>query len=1101
MTGTDHSATDRVRKALDHLRPGLTPFVEGWLKKKHGEKWREATSRAHGSDHDGLLDAYGLLKTLVDNWRYTFEEAFQQRDRFKVRNFVSTALDARNATAHLTLPLQKEEALRYLDAIHALLKAVKAADNETGAIKDLYDTQLRAMAGGAADMVPKATPAATQGTLSLASRPKDDDGGGKMLRPWIEVALPHTDVLENRFRQSEFAADLFAVDSGNAEGEYADPRGFYRITFLTEGLRRVISTALLRLSGNGGDPVIGLQTAFGGGKTHTMLAAYHLCGVDDPTTLDGVAELTGGDATGWKRPKTAVFVGTSKATDESLVLKGGPKVHTLWGYIAWRLAGDAGLALVKEAEAARTNPGSELMVEVFKLAGPSLILLDELVAYARQLSDERFEAFLSFIQSLTEAAKMVPNVLVIGSLPESIAEAGGEKGQAALLRLERVFGRVQSPWLPAAGDETYEIIRRRLFQPLDAEGEKAREETSKAFHKLYKDNTSEFPPEAREARYLELLKLSYPIHPELFERLSKDWASLAKFQRTRGVLQFMANVIGVLWQERSSDPLITPARVPISHEKVRASILYPLDPGFGAVVDREVDGPSSLSAQKEANPQRRISQARAATRAARAVFLCSAPLVGQPNAGVTGQGMRLACVEPGDQIAVFGEALRELAEQAAYLYVEAGRYWFSTQPTLNRLAEERARAIPEHEVDEYIRKLLREDAGYKSGFAKVHAVPEDASTVDEADALALVILSPTTAHTGKGATQSSATEAVNDALMRCRTGQRRYRNTLIFAAADESHLATARDVVRKAIAWHSIADDRRLQDQLTKAQAADAQDKANTNREAANKAIRVAWSHILYPGEAASQGRPFDLEHAAISGGDRQNVPTAVYNKIVADGLVREKLGADTLWLKLRDLWPTDQDHLPITEVSTWFASYVHLPRIKNRTVLEFAIRDAILRTDATFGYADAFDPVGGTYAGVRISEGLPEFLPDTAVLVRETVARDAKQPSPALTGLPGAMPPQPGADVTKNETAPVGPSKPTRFFGSVELDATRPIRALEAILENVVAQLQIAPGTKVTLTLEVEASSEQGFSEADVGVVRDNARQLKFGADSTGFS
>ena len=59
------------------------------------------------------------------------------------------------------------------------------------------------------------------------------------------------------------------------------------------------------------------------------------------------------------------------------------------------------------------------MVEVFRLAGPSVILLDEVVAYARQLPDDRFEALLSFIQSLTEAAKMVPGVLVVGSLPES----------------------------------------------------------------------------------------------------------------------------------------------------------------------------------------------------------------------------------------------------------------------------------------------------------------------------------------------------------------------------------------------------------------------------------------------------------------------------------------------------------------------------------------------------------------------------------------------------------------------------------------------------------------------------------------------------------
>jgi predicted AAA+ superfamily ATPase len=113
-------------------------------------------------------------------------------------------------------------------------------------------------------------------------------------------------------------------------------------------------------------------------------------------------------------------------------------------------------------------------------------------------------------------------------------------------------------------------------------------------------------------------------------------ASLPTFQRTRGVLKLMANVVGVLWQQQAKDPLITPARVPVANERVRASLLYPLDGGFNAVVDREVDGDGSLPAQLEANPSRRITQARAATRAARAIFLATAPHAGGPNAGMLG---------------------------------------------------------------------------------------------------------------------------------------------------------------------------------------------------------------------------------------------------------------------------------------------------------------------------------------------------------------------------------------------------------------------------------------------------------------------------------
>ncbi len=1095
----------RVQEGLFHLTRGLTPFVEARMKRVHGERWHQYASRAQGSSASGALDAYALLKTMIDSWREVFDEAFGRNEKHKVRNFTSMALEARNATSHLTLPLQDEEALRFLDAMHQLLRQVKAPQIEVTELKRLYDEQRRSGLGPAAPpAAPVATPPPAQPKLALDPERRP----GKALRPWIEVALPHPDVLANRFKEAEFAADLFAVDSGHATEDYATPESFFRITYLTEGLKRVLTSALQRLAGAGGDPVIGLQTAFGGGKTHTLLAIYHLARAADLALLEGVKPLadTAG-VTAWKRPKLAVFVGTAKGTDVSLVAKDGPRLHTLWGYIAWRLAGEAGLKLVAEAEAARTNPGSELMVEVFKLAGPSLILLDELVAYARQLPDDRFEALLSFVQSLTEAAKMVPGVLVLGALPESAAEAGGPKGQAALLRLEKVFGRVQSAWLPASGDETYEIIRRRLFQTLDGDGEKAREETVKAFHELYRKNAAEFPPEAREGRYLELLRISYPIHPELFDRLAKDWSSLANFQRTRGVLRFMANVVGVLWQARADDPLITPARVPVAHDRVRASVLYPLDAGFGAVIDKEVDGDTSLPARMEANPSRRISQARAATRAARSVFMCTAPLVGQPNCGLTGQGLRLACAEPGDQLAIFGEALRELTERATYLYEEAGRYWFSTQPTLNRLADDRAKALPDHEVDAAIVAVLRDDAATKDRFHRVFAVPDDPVAIDETQALSLVILGPSSPHGGRGVAQSAATDAVTETLLRCRTSQRRFRNTLLFVAADETQLAGVREAMRRALAWESIDRDERLQQQLTKAQATDAKDKAKTGRDGAVKAARLAWSHILAPikTEATAAGTPFDLEHIGISSRDRAAVPAAVYDKVKADGMAVETLRSESFRKHIEPLWPEGKPHLAVSELAEWFASYVYLPKLRDRMVLEGGVRDAVGKLDAAFAYADSFDPGLNRYQGLMWQQNPPEIMPTTALLVRADIARKLLRPPESVRGDDDL--PDTGGDAPKPGSSGEGPApsepqahQPTRFYGAVDIDMVRPVKSFEAILNAVIMELQRTQGAKVKLTLEIEAEAAGGFTHADVGVVRDNAHQLKFKAESTGF-
>jgi hypothetical protein len=1097
---TEKETLQRVQGGLYHLRRGLTPFVEARMKARQGANWLHYASRAQGGSPSAALDEYGLLKTMIDNWRDVFDEAFGRNEKHRVRNFTSMALEARNAISHLSLPIQDNEALRYLDAMHQLLMAVKAPAGEVAELKRLYDEQRRSglslPSGGAAEPSPA--------TASLPISGEGEEKSGKALRPWIEVAFPHPDVLANRFKEADFAANLGAVAAGAVSDDYAAPESFFRITFLTEGLKRVLRGVLQRLAGTGGDPVIGLQTAFGGGKTHTMLAAYHLANAENLSLLEGVKPLAEGvSVSTWRRAKIAVFVGSSEGPDVSLRLENGPKVYTPWGYIAWRLAGDVGLKLVAEAEAARTNPGSNLLVDVLKIAGPCIILLDELVMFARQLSGERFEAFLSFIQSLTEAAALVPHALIIGSLPESDAEAGGERGKEALLRLEKVFGRVQSPWLPATGDETYEIIRRRMFQALDADGERARNETVKAFHDLYRKNPAEFPPEAKEARYQELLRLSYPIHPELFDRLSKDWASLEKFQRTRGVLRFMANVIGVLWHAQVRDPLILPARVPISHERVRASVLYPLDPAFAAVVDKEVDGDTSLPARMEANPSRRISQFRAASRAARAVFLCSAPLVGRPNAGLTGQGLRLACAEPGDQLAIFGEALRELTERATYLYEEAGRYWFSTQQTLNRLAEDLARALPDHEVDAAIAQVLREDASQRGGFHRIFAAPDDPITVDEAPALSLVMLGPSMPHAGRGVAKSAATQAVTDGLTRSRASQRRFRNTLLYVAADETLLGTAREASRRSLAWASIVDDRRLQDQLTQSQAADARDKAKTSREGAAKAVRLAWSHVLFPvkTENTAAGAAFDLDHLSISSKDRTAIPASVYDKAKGDGIAREKLGPDALWLHLKPLWPEDKAHLAISEVADWFGAYVYLPKLRDRVVLETAIRDAVAKLDPAFGYADGYDEATASYTGLVVAKAAPVMLAPSAVIVRADIAFEHTKKTGTSTGASPGGGSDGGVDSSPGAGGePTGPQQPRRFYGSVEIDMVRPVKSFDAILNAVVMELQRNPGAKVKITLEIEAETPSGFSEADIGVVRDNTRQLKFKAESTGF-
>ena len=379
------------------------------------------------------------------------------------------------------------------------------------------------------------------------------------------------------------------------------------------------------------------------------------------------------------------------------------------------------------------------------------------------------------------------------------------------------------------------------------------------------------------------------------------------------------------------------------------------------------------------------------------------------------------------------------------------------------------------------------------------AAPDDPITVDETQALSLVVLGPSMPHAGRGIAKSAATEAVTDGLMRCRASQRGFRNTLLYVAADETLLGTAREAMRRSLAWASIADDRRLQEQLTQAQAADARDKAKTGREGAAKAVRLAWSHVLFPvkTEGTVAGTAFDLDHLSISSKDRTTIPAAVYEKAKGDGIAREKLGPDALWLHLKPLWAEDKPHLPISEVADWFAAYVYLPKLRDRVVLETTIRDAVAKLDPAFGYADGYDEATARYTGLVIAKSPPIMFAPTAVLVRAEVAFEHTKTTGGdrIVGKDEGVVTGPGI-----VAEPAMPQQPRRFYGSVEIDMVRPVKAFDAILNAVVLELQRNPDAKVKITLEIEAETASGFSETDIGVVRDNARQLRFKPESTGF-
>src|ERR1035441_253191 len=415
------------------------------------------------------------------------------------------------------------------------------------------------------------------------------------MKPWREIAIPHRDVLEGTFQQSEFAADITAVHTGKATREYQDAVAFFDRTFITEGMRLLLTQVAQRLVGKGGEPVIQLQTAFGGGKTHTMLAVYHLatrkCALADLAGIPGLLDQA--NLMDIPPARVAVLDGTAHGPGQPWK-HGKQAIRTLWGELAWQLGGSEGFALVKEADATGTSPGKDALRDLLSVYAPCIVLIDELVAFVRQfpegqmLSGGNYDSNLSFVQALTEAVKLVPTAIVLASLPESEVEAGSQRGVAALRALEKTFGRIQALWKPVATEEAFEIVRRRLFEPVrDA---KARDAVCRAFADAYIAEGAEFPTETQEGRYFDRLTQAYPIHPEVFDRLYEDWTTIDGFQRTRGVLKLMAKVIYRLWKDDNKDLMIMPGSLPLYDGSTRNELTYYLPAGWDPVLEKDIDG-------------------------------------------------------------------------------------------------------------------------------------------------------------------------------------------------------------------------------------------------------------------------------------------------------------------------------------------------------------------------------------------------------------------------------------------------------------------------------------------------------------------------------
>ena len=1099
MAITNH---ERVGKALELLKGGLGPFAEREIKAAIATN-SLSMQKVRGFVDDPILanksigewDSAALLKLM---WE-TRDEVFRKTLGFADRTLVSEIRDWRNKWAHQE-PFSSDDAYRALDSVGRLLTSVSAPQSDDvdkmkmELLRVRFDEQARSE---------------KRKSSSIAI----ESGVTGSLKPWREVVMPHEDVASGRYQQAEFAADLWQVHLGEGTPEYRNPVEFFRRTYLTASLKEMLVGAVRRLTEGGGDPVVQLQTNFGGGKTHSMLALYHLFSGVAPSELAGIdAVLQEAGASTVPTARRVVLVGNKISPGNPSMKADGTVVRTLWGELAWQLGGKKAFARVAADDEKATSPG-DVLRELFNDYGPCLILIDEWVAYARQLHDQSdlpaggFETQFTFAQVLTESAKLARNCLLVISLPASDTsgrshsddvEVGGTRGREALDRLRNVVGRVESSWRPASAEEGFEIVRRRLFQPLvDPEQFKQRDVVARAFGEFYRTQQAEFPPECRESEYEQRIKAAYPIHPEVFDRLYTDWSTLVKFQRTRGVLRLMAAVIHSLWEKGDRNPLILPGFVAIDDPRVQSELTRYLSDNWVPVIEKDVDGPNSLPMKLDSELPN-LGKFSACRRVARAIYMGSAPTTAAAHKGIEDRRVKLGCVMPGESPAVFGDALRRMAGAATYLYQDGPHYWYSTQPTVTKLAEDRAEQLKRQpdRVAQELEQRLRRDLARTGDFARIHPLPQTGADVpDDLDAR-LVVLGVDQPYSREG---DSPAEIAAKAILETRgNAPRLYRNTLVFLAADKTRLQDLDEAARKLLAWQSILNEQTTLN-LTPYQVTQAETQKSAAESAVTARLPETYQWLLVPVQGTPQAAVAWEAQRLSAGSDGLAVRAS--RKLRSDELYLISFAPTRLRMELDKIPLWRGDHVEVKQLIEDFARYPYLPRLKDPTVLLHAIGDGVKLLTWShdgFAFADSYDEVAGRYRGLRGGVMLaladahaPGLLVKPELAGRQMAVEQAAVPSnfgpsgPSTATAAGAAP-TPGGP-------PLAAARLKRFHGTVVLDATRVGRDASRIGEEVIAHLSGMVGTRVTVTLEIAAEIPDGAPDNVVRTVTENARTLRF--------
>lgn len=744
-----------------------------------------------------------------------------------------------------------------------------------------------------------------------------------------EICEPHRDVFSRDLDPSLFAISLHHVACGDGDRDYTDAERFFSRTFMTRALENLLERVIGRLAGRGsGAPILRLETAFGGGKTHTMTALLHIARspevLGSHEAIQPILERLGlralpGDI------RVAVLDGRGLNV-RGRSIEGGLTVKTLWGELAYQVGGRDGYAMLADADQTCTSPGAGRLTEFLKRYQPVLVLMDEVLEYlikarAVKVGDSSLmEQTGTFLGDLTAAVSAVPQSVLTVSLPASSLEVPTEsKDEAERLFqfAKKIFGRVELVETPVAEDEVFGVLRRRLFQSVGTE-----RDAKKAVDLLrnyYDRYAHAFPDRVLSPDYKERMLRAYPFHPEVVDLLYERWGPHPQFQRTRGALRLLALVIRNLWTRRpGSALLIQPHHIALSDRHIRGEVVRLLDSSWESIVTGDVlDRAAKIEQELGGDYMKEQLGVGAATCA----FLYSIS-AGMQHSGATEEEIRMALLRPEINPAMATEVLGRMREQLWYLRYRDRRYVFSARPNLNKVILDFESQISDDSVTEALERRLEKVAGRGLGMFQMVIAPESPEYVPDRAQPTLVVL-PLAVEDPlqwmKRAMQSAAD--------RIRTN----RNMLIFVVPESAKVEALRSVVRRLVALEQVVAAPSLREM-------DREDQLQVKEQLKDKEaelegqLRQVYRRVYRPG---------DPEPVEVRGSNPEAIKAATLDEFVKEmldraGVLIERIAPEYLTETL----PLGEGRpVPLSQVSNLLTGVIGQPVVPNPAG---AVQDAI---------------------------------------------------------------------------------------------------------------------------------------------------------------